>query len=1199
MATHGKIEEFDPSHETWATYVERLEFYFIANGIDDPVKKRAVLLTVSGPATYKLIRNLSAPTKPSEKSYDELVALVKSHYTLKPSVIVQRFQFHSRTQKPGETVATFVAELRQLSEFCEFGASLEDMLRDRLVCGIASGSTQRRLLAEPDLTLQKAQNLAQAIESADKNAKDLQGQRHPPMTAVNAVTSKRGPPRGTRARVERRRCPLDQHYMETPCYWCGGKHAPRDCRFKDTVCHSCKKRGRGHLARVCRSKRTQGTAAGRCSNGGKQPQQTHVLESETHSPTSEQETYTLFPVNSQRASPIEVSVTVDGVPMTMELDTGAAVSVISEHTYHSTWPHDRPALQPSSTKLRTYSGEELEVIGSISIQVNYEDQLEELPLLVIRGTGASLLGRNWLQKIRLNWQGIHQLQQTPALQETLQRYAEVFENELGEIKGMEARIDVNPQAQPRFCKARPVPFALKHKVEAELDRLQKEGIVEAVQSAEWAAPIVPVVKNDGSVRICGDYRLTVNQASRLDSYPLPRVDELFATLAGGKTFSKLDLQHAYLQLPLEMNSKQYTTINTHRGLFQYNRLPFGVSSAPGIFQRAIDGLVKGIPYVAAYMDDILLTGETQEQHLANLSAVLERLKTAGVRLKKPKCLFMAKEVEYLGHKVNEAGIHPTADKIKAIQEAPQPHNVTELKSFLGLLSYYSKFLPNMSTTLSPLYALLQKNRRWKWSKEQQKAFEQAKLVLQSDTLLVHYDSEKELTLSCDASPYGLGAVISHRMESGVEKPIAFASRTLAPAEKNYSQLEKEALAIVFAVKKFHTYLYGRHFFIYSDHQPLSYLLNESKGVPAMAASRIQRWALTLSAYEYTITYRPGKDQGHADALSRLPLPQNPSVVPVPGNLLLLQEHLDTVSPVTARQIRVWTDKDPVLAQVRRFILHGWPSQELKGELQQYWRRKEELSVLDGCVLWGARVVVPPPGREQVVQELHETHPGIARMKSLARSYVWWPKMDADLEAKVRTCAECQASRPPPASAPLHPWEWPQKPWSRLHLDYAGPFLNKMFSVLVDAHSKWLEVVQVSAATSMVTIEKLRTIFATHGLPERIVTDNGSVFTSEEFENFLHGNGIAHTRTAPYHPASNGLAERSVQTFKQGIKRLKEGTVETKLSRFLLKYRLTPHSTTGRSPAELLLGRQPRSRLDLLHPDVSGRVQESQARQQSS
>ena len=266
---------------------------------------------------------------------------------------------------------------------------------------MASGSIQRRLLAKPELTLQKAQNLAQALESADKNAKDLQGQRQPPMTAVNAVTCKRGPPRGTRAHT-------------------------------DTVCHSCKKRG--HLARVCRSKRTQGTAAGRYGDGGKQPQPTHALESETSSSASEQQAYTLFPVNSQ--------VSVDGVPMTMELDTGAAVSVISEHTYHSTWPHNRPALQPSLTKLRTYSGEELEVIGSISVQVCYEDQQEELPLLVVRGTAASLLGRNWLQKIRLDWQEIHQLQQIPALQETLKRYAEVFENELGEIKGREARIDV-------------------------------------------------------------------------------------------------------------------------------------------------------------------------------------------------------------------------------------------------------------------------------------------------------------------------------------------------------------------------------------------------------------------------------------------------------------------------------------------------------------------------------------------------------------------------------------------------------------------------------------------------------------------------------------------------------------------------------------------------------------------------------------
>ena len=284
----------------------------------------------------------------------------------------------------------------------------------------------------------------------------------------------------------------------------------------------------------------------------------------------------------------------------------------------------------------------------------------------------------------------------------------------------------------------------------------------------------------------------------------------------------------------------------------------------------------------------------------------------------------------------------------------------------------------------------------------------------------------------------------------------------------------------------------------------------------MAAPRLQRWVLTLSAYKYTIAYRPGKDQAHADALSRLPLSECPTAVPVPGDLLLLTERLNNVSPVSPQQIRTWTDKDPVLSRVRRFILHGWPHQEISEEMQPYWRRRDELSVMDGCIVWGSRVVIPPPGRKWVIEELHEMHPGIVKMKNLARSYIWWPNLCADLVVKVKSCTECQASRPVPAMAPLHPWEWPERPWARLHLDYAGPFLGRMFLILVDAHSKWMDVIPVHSATSSATIEKLRIIFSTHGLPERIVTDNGTVFTSDEFESFLKTNGVTHTCTAPYH-----------------------------------------------------------------------------------
>ena len=441
-------------------------------------------------------------------------------------------------------------------------------------------------------------------------------------------------------------------------------------------------------------------------------------------------------------------------------------------------------------------------------------------------------------------------------------------------------------------------------------------------------------------------------------------------------------------------------------------------------------------------------------------------------------------------------------------------------------------------------------------------------------------------------------MLSHRMDDGSDKPIAFASRSLAPAEKKYAQLDKEGLAIVFGVKKFHHFLYGRHFTILSDHKPLQHLFSESRPVPALASARIQRWALTLSAYSYTIAYKPGSDHANADTLSRLPLPEKPSEVPLPGETILLMDTLHG-SPVSATQIKHWTDHDPLLSLVRKLVLQGW-QHTVEEKLRSFHRRKDELSVQDGCILWGSRVVVPQAGRVPVMEEIHQGHPGISRMKSLARSVVWWPGIDADLEGKVKDCHECQVNRKSPTPAPLHPWEWPARPWARIHVDHAGPFQGKLFLVVVDAHSKWLEVVPVSSTSSQTTIDALRSIFATHGLPELLVSDNGTSYTSVEFQTFIKRNGIRHVTSAPYHQSSNGLAERAVQTFKEGLKKASstDSDLQTRLTRFLFQYRITPHSTTGVAPAELLMGRRPRSHLDLLHPLVESRVLSSQARQKA-
>ena len=1155
----GTISEFSSTQESWTAYVERLVQYLAANKIEDPDQQRAVLLSVCGPATYRLIRNLVSPKKPQEFKFAEIVEIVQKHHDPKPSVIVQRYRFNSRNRRAGESVATYIAELRHLSEHCEFGSTLNQMLRDRLVCGVEEPKIQRRLLAEPDLTFDKAFELALASESADKNAKDLQPTASP---TVNRVQHKK------------------------ICHRCGDKHSAADCKFKTAECRKCGKKG--HIARACRSK---------SSTQEPRPQR-KLTQHTTHNVTEDSEDYTMYNLSGVSVEPLKVTVRVDNADLDMEVDTGASVSIISEDTYSRLWPEgQQPSLQESTITLRTYGGEQLSIKGSLTVDVQYKDQKAHLQLVVATGQGPSLLGRDWLSKIRLDWTELcnNHACYSLSLQDILDGNSSVFSPELGTLKGATATIQLDPSAQPRFCKARTVPYALKGKIEKELDRLVKQGVIEPISFSEWAAPIVPVLKKDGTVRICGDYKLSVNQASKIDSYPLPRIDDLFASLAGGKTFTKLDLANAYQQIPLDDQSKKIVAINTHKGLFQYNRLPFGISAAPSIFQRTMETLLQGLSGVCLYLDDILITGKTDQEHLSNLSAVFQRLAAAGMKLKPEKCSFMMTEVEYLGHKISAKGLQPTTQKVRAIVEAPQPTNVTQLKSFLGMLNYYGKFLPNLSTHLAPLYALLQKQSPWSWGSQQDKAFKKAKSMLTSPCLLTHYDPTKPLILACDASPYGLGAVLSHQLEGG-EYPIAFASRSLAPAEKNYSQIDKEALAIVFGVKHFHQYLFGRPFMIKSDHKPLQYLLGEKKGIPSMASARVQRWALTLSAYNYKVQYVPGREHANADVFSRLPLPVQPNEVPLPEELVFLMESLE-ISPVTVKQIKAWTDQDPVLATVRRFVKQGWPK-SIKPEFRPYHSRKLELSIQDDCVLWGSRIIVPMPGREQLLSLLHDGHPGISKMKALARSYVWWPNIDADIEAQVKRCNQCQLNQPLPPVVPMHPWEWPEHPWERIHIDFAGPFMGKMFLLVVDAHSRWMEVEIVNAASTQNTTEHLRSMFARFGLPKVMVTDNGSCFTSSDFAEFARRNQIRHLRTAPYHPSSNGLAERAVQTFKLGMKKQTNGTLQTKLSRFLFHYRLTPNATTGVAPAELMLKRQPRSHLDSIMPNMKGNITQQQEKQKT-
>ncbi|XP_063370250.1 uncharacterized protein K02A2.6-like [Cydia amplana] len=1202
-----QFDSFDNKTEDWDYYIQRFEIELQIHGLDKETsedKRKQLLLSRIGPTAFKVLVDYYRPVVVTTKSYDDLKKVLNEYYGKKTYVLSERVTFATRHRKAEETITQFILELRSLAGYCEFGTTLDERIRDQLVIGINNSTWQQELIKEHPTNSAK---LSDVIATANKlEQAELQSQRltnNPQMGTEQQTVNK--------IRPKTHRPTQQQTPKVKTCMFCGRDFHTNmnDCPAKGKRCNACGKEN--HFSSVC-------ITSGRLKL--KQNNTTRQITRQTDSDDDnfdEQSIHT-FAVkrHNNPTTKIMIPTQLNAKRVEMLYDPGAVHSVIGKNLWNSI---GRPPLKKCKN-LMAYTEVEIETLGTCEITVNAFNIQKVLTVYVTLRNDIPLFGLDWCLSFKLPLppgarlcniktpaaitSTQHDTKHNNAVQNILQDFKSLFDGKLGTIKGHSAKIHIPNDVTPKTFRPRPVPLALREQVNSELQRLVQEEVIEPVDTMstpiEWASPIVIAIKANGSIRICADFKVTINQHVQTDDYPLPRFEEITSKLSGGQLFTKIDLKDAYLQLMIHPESRKYLTISTHKGYFRYKRLPFGISFAPAVFQRTMHQILSGIDGVVCYLDDILITAHNLEEHLTRVKTVLKRLQDAGVKSQVNKCAWLQESVTFLGHKIDASGLHPTEERINAIKNMPIPANTTELRALLGSLTYYGRFIDSLHMRCAPLYRHLKKNQRWNWTEEDTRITNELKNILTSSDTLVHYDENKPIYLSSDASEKGLGAVLFHKINETM-RPVAYASRTLSDVEQRYSTIDREALGIVYAVTKFHQYLYGRKFILLTDHKPLERIFSQDRETPKIASNRLLRWAMILNSYEYSIHYQAARENTPADALSRLPIACNDTTLEertgLPQFAHLLHLRLENI-PLTKHELQKQTLKDKTLNIIKNYIITHWPDKkDLSNGLHTFYEKRDQISYEDGILLWNGRLVIPETLRPQILEMLHDGHNGITAMQSLARLHVYWPNIDKDILTFSKRCSLCQQSRSNTNEAPVFPWGIPVEPWHRLHVDYAGPFLGHMWLIVIDAYTKWLEVVPMNVTTTRATVQRLKNIFATFGTPRYIVSDNGPQFTSEDFNHFCQVSGITHIKTTPYHPKTNGLAERAVRTFKERMLASDRNLdLHERLNSFLRGYRNTPRRSTDRSPYEMMFGRPIRTTFDLWKPDVRENMEKARLKQ---
>lgn len=1049
----------------------------------------AQLLHLIGEEGFKIFNTFTFKKKNDENILNKVLEKFDDHFTTKLNTTYERYQFFTIRQEKNESIENFITRLKSKAATCEFKTLENSLVRDMLVVGLDDEVIKEKLLQEKNLKLEEAIEITKTFEKARQqvqNMKPTEGEEINEIKKKEKYHKKNSPTKSSHNKQ------MQKHIIKN-CTRCGRDHARNACSAYGKECLKCKKMN--HFAHMCKSKiNTIDVDVSELS--------IDEVSGDTNVEWSE-----VIKINNKNVN--------------FKLDTGAVVNLINLDLFNQI--KNKETIVQTNIKLKSYTNDSINLVGKTNLRCNNKN----LEFFVVKDKLHSLLGLDACIKLNL----IKKI--NAVLIEN--NYKDVFRG-IGCIEQPQT-IELKENSEGKIHPPRRVPLSLINELKEHLNELEKNKIINKVNKpTDWVNPLVLVRKPDGKLRVCLDPR-DLNEAIKRKHFPIPTLEEITNKLNNSKIFTTLDAASGFHQIKLDEKSSDLCTFATPFGRYRFLRMPYGIKCAPEMFHETYKKIFN-LENVEIYIDDILIHASTVEEHDKILKRVLEIARKHNIKFNINKCKFRKNKVKYMGHVISKEGIYPDQEKVKTIKKMESPKDKKALQRFLGMVTYLTKFIKNLSALTAPLRELLKKDRIFQWDENSEKVFQEIKNIIVDDVCLKFFNVNEVTTLSVDSSKDGLGATL---IQEG--KPCAYASKALTDTEKRYAQIEKELLAICFGVNKFHNYIYGKKFIIETDHKPL---INIQKKLLNDCPARLQRMLLKLQKYDFELKFKPGKELIIADTLSRAYIKEfdksfemdlKAQVCLVSSNLNITKEKL--------KLLQKYTSEDEELSQLKT-LCTNWPSniKLIPLNLRKYYKFKNELVVQNDLVYKNQKVIIPKKMQKEILNKIHLGHQGINKCKMIANNSVYWFGINKHIEDLVANCEICIRNSRNNQKEPLKNHEIIEIPWYKVGMDLFQ-FKNDQYLILVDYYSKFIELINLkSDTTSRNIIYHLKQIFSRQGIPKILMSDNGPQFVAEEFKIFSKNWEFIHINSSPRYPQSNGQVERTIQTVKNVMKKtLEEGNDE--------------------------------------------------------